>query len=130
MERLSHLPDGEGSLEPKSGLGGSRGAGVKGEYLASSGGGGRNEGLATMTGVWGWDGGEQGGVLSSSLLVDRSLIAGQGGGWVVGLMPEICGGLDINYRVGGRYFSQVSSRSETARSFQGSNHLTGQVPCS
>ena len=48
--RLSHLPDGSGSLD-NSGLGGSLGAGIEGEYLASSGGGGRKEGLVTMTGV-------------------------------------------------------------------------------
>ena len=48
--RLSHLPDGSGSLEC-SGLGGSLGAGIEGEYLASNGGGGRKEGFETITGV-------------------------------------------------------------------------------
>lgn len=51
LARLSHLPDSKGNLEPRFGLGGSRGAGVQGEYLARRGGGGRNEGLVTMTGV-------------------------------------------------------------------------------
>ena len=46
---LSHLPDGSGSLD--SGLGGSLGAGIDGEYLASSGVGGRKEGFVTITGV-------------------------------------------------------------------------------
>jgi hypothetical protein len=76
FERGSHLPDGVGSLEPIPGLGGITGAGVNGERLGNSGGGGRNEGLVTMTGVWGLDGGEQGGVLSSSLLGDNSLTSG------------------------------------------------------
>ena len=48
--RLSHLPDGSGRLL-KSGLGGSLGAGIDGEYLASSGSGGKKEGLLTITGV-------------------------------------------------------------------------------
>ena len=48
---LSHLPDGSGSLNPKSGLGGSLGGGIQGEYLASRGGGGRKDGLDTITGV-------------------------------------------------------------------------------
>ena len=47
--RLSHLPEGEGSLEPS--LGGGTGAGGKGEYLGRRGGGGRNEGFVTITGV-------------------------------------------------------------------------------
>ena len=91
LERRSHLPDGRGSIEPIPGLGGRTGAGVNGERLVSSGGGGRNAGLVTMTGVWGLDGGEQGGVLSSSLLGDSSLTSGDRGGWcggwLVGLMP-------------------------------------------
>ena len=48
---LSHTTDGSGSLSPKSGLGGSLGAGRQGEYLSSRGGGGKNEGFVTMTGV-------------------------------------------------------------------------------
>ena len=48
--RLSHLPDGSGSLD-NCGLGGSLGAGIDGEYLASSGGGGKKEGFVTITGV-------------------------------------------------------------------------------
>ena len=50
VDILSHLPDGSGNLL-ESGLGGSFGAGIQGEYLASSGGGGRKEGLDTITGV-------------------------------------------------------------------------------
>ena len=39
-DRLSHLPDGSGSLL-QEGLGGSLGAGTDGEYLDSKGGGGK-----------------------------------------------------------------------------------------
>ena len=104
LVNLSHLPVDSGSLE--SGLGGSLGAGVKGEYLDRSGGGGRNEGLMTMTGVWGLDGGELGGVCKASLLGDNTLLnagdkGGWLGGWLVGLMPGILGVLDINFRLGG-----------------------------
>ena len=63
MEMLSHLPDGSGNLA-QSGLGGRAGTGIQGEYLASSGGGGRKEGLDTITGVCGVEcEGEQGGVV-------------------------------------------------------------------
>ena len=118
MERGSHLPEGKGSLEPIPGLGGSTGAGVNGERLGSSGGGGRKEGLVTMTGVCGLDGGEQGGVLSSSLLGDRSLTSGDrggwSGGWLVGLMPGTWGDLDINYSgwVGGIYHRFALSQDQ------------------
>ena len=48
---LSHLPEGSGNLW-KLGLGGNLGAGIKGEYLGGSrGGGGKKEGFVTITGV-------------------------------------------------------------------------------
>ena len=85
-----------------SGLGGSLGAGKMGEYLGRSGGGGRKAGLVTITGVWGLDIGEQGGVCRSSFLGDKALLTtGDKGGWLggqlVGLMPGILGVLDINF---------------------------------
>ena len=118
---LSHLPDDLGSLE--SGLGGSLGAGVKGEYLDRSGGGGRNKGLVTITGVWGLEGGEQGGVSKASLLGDKALLtAGDKGGWLggglVGLMPGRLGVLDINFRVGGWLITQLALDQQLSRSFQ------------
>ena len=58
-------------------------------------------GLLTITGVVGWEGGEQLGVTKSSLLGDRLLAwPGERGGWsgrgLVGVMPGIWTGLDIN----------------------------------
>ena len=67
---LSHLPDGFRSLDPSSGLGGSFGVGLKGEYLGRSGGGGKKFGFVTITGVFWLEGGEQLGVTRSSLLGD------------------------------------------------------------
>ena len=64
--KLSHLPEGEGSLGPRFDLGGKLGEGKYGLYLGSRGGGGRKFGLATMTGVCGLDGGDDGGVACTS----------------------------------------------------------------
>ena len=106
LVRLSHLPDDWGSLDPKSGLGGSLGAGMRGEYLEWSGGGARKQGLVTITGVCGFEGGEQSGVIKSSLLGERDLLTagdkgGWLGGWAVGLIPGIIGVSDINFWVVG-----------------------------
>ena len=63
-------------------------------------------GLMTMTGVLGPEGGEQFGVIRSSLLGDKSTggpgeMGGWSGGGLVGVMPGILTGLDINWVVGG-----------------------------
>ena len=64
--RGSHLPEALGKLEPNSGFGGSLGVGKCGEYLGSSGGGGKKLGFNTITGVFGvteMEGGELLGVM-------------------------------------------------------------------
>ena len=70
-----------------------------------------------MTGVDGLDGGEVGGVLSLSMEGESGLlIAGDDGGWLggqlVGVMPGIFGGLDINlgWVVGEEYLGMVLVR--------------------
>ena len=74
-----------------------------------------------MTGVDGLDGGEVGGVLSLSMEGESGLlIAGDDGGWIggqlVGVMPGIFGGLDINW--GGRRISRYGSCQVETKSFQ------------
>ena len=120
---LSHLPDVAGKLEPMGGLGGSNGLGRCGEYLGRSGGGGRKLGLVTITGVLGCDGGEHVGVTKSSNLGDKPMaLAGERGGWsgggLVGLMPGIFTGLDINWVGGWEKFSTHSSIQLITRNFQ------------
>ena len=115
---LSHLPDSGGNLEPMGGLGGSTGLGRCGcgEYLGRRGGGGRKLGLVTITGVLGRDGGEHVGVTKFSNLGDKPMaLAGERGGWLggelVGLMPGIFTGLDINWVGGWEMFSTHSHSS-------------------
>ena len=102
----SHLPAGIGRLDPNSGLGVSLGVGTCGEYLGSSGGGGKKFGLDTITGVLGVTEAEPGELLGvtkkSSDTEGERLEDGETGtlgasstGWVVGTIP-LTGNLDIN----------------------------------
>ena len=85
-----------------------------------------------MTGVVGWEGGEQLGVTKSSLLGDKlTAWPGEMGGWsgrgMVGLMPGILTGSDINWGgwVGGKGFPN-SSFSSFPTGFQ--SHLSSYLP--
>ena len=66
--------------------------------------------MVTITGVVGFEGGEQLGVTNSPLLGDKLLAwAGERGGWsgrgLVGVMPGIFTGMDINWVGGWERFS-------------------------
>ena len=80
-----------------------------------------------MTGVVGWEGGEQfgvtPGVTRSSLLGDKLLVwPGEVGGWsgrgVVGVMPGMLTDLDINWVCGWEKFSNVAQNSSFPGSVQ------------
>ena len=76
--------------------------------------GGRKLGLVTITGVVGCEGGEQLGVTNSPLLGDKLMAwagerGGRSGGGLVGVMPGISTGLDINWVGGWEKFSTHNS---------------------